>query len=238
MMLDVRMSTLCRVMFRITSENFFEPDAVQKEANMVAACRGLASSFAKPSCRLNSKTTCDIVHTDQGVLSVPRSSEASGIARKRKVSDVVESVGVCSLGTKHLKSTAKAADESFSSDPSASSNGGSHAGSAAVVSALAVSAVGLGALACASARRSLAGGDVAATGHALGAPSQPPVATSSQEVGGNGLAGVGNALAVASPVRRSSEEVARIAEQRVLHAAGRGIGDQASVDEMRFRRES
>ena len=41
----------------------------------------------KPSGRLNRKTTCDTVLTDKGVLSVLRSSEVSGIARKRKFLD-------------------------------------------------------------------------------------------------------------------------------------------------------
>ena len=74
--------------------------------------------------------------------------------------------------------------------------------------------------ACASARRSLARDDVTANGHSLGTSSQPPLAISSQDVGGNGLPGVGNAFAVASPVRRSSQEIARIAEQRAVDAAG------------------
>ena len=50
------------------------------------------------------------------------------------------------------------------------------------------------------------------------------------------LAGDSNALAVASPVRRSSEEIASIAEQRAVDAAGRGIGDDVSVHERRLRR--
>ena len=50
------------------------------------------------------------------------------------------------------------------------------------------------------------------------------------------FAGDSNALAVALPVRRSSEEIASIAEQRAVDAAGRGIGDDVSVHERRLRR--